>query len=130
VECAPRNACSGLTIFELIITMGVVGLLAAISAEIYGGALYKARVTRAMADIRTIDRMITSHSHESGDFPSSLDDLDRGMLLDPWGNRYQYLNFAEAEDGGDGGLPGKASQGPLSRSAELVLRPLQHGPGR
>ena len=51
----------GLTLIELLVTVAIVGLLAAISINVYADALKKSKVTRAIAEIRGIERAITDH---------------------------------------------------------------------
>jgi general secretion pathway protein G len=92
-----------LTIFEVLVTVGVVGILAAISLDIYAGALHKARLARTITDIRTIERVIGTHTYD-GAPPASLEDIGCANYLDAWGNPYQYLNFAEALKEGGGSI--------------------------
>ena len=91
-----RN-CNGLTLVELLITVSIVATLAAIAAPIFGTYIDKARSQRAISDIRTtLQTGITIYEFTNDMLPVSLNDINNGGMLDPWGNTYQYLNFAAA----------------------------------
>jgi len=106
-----------LTLLEILITLAIIGILAAIVAEAYDGALGKARVTRAIADIRVIEKILLTMEVE-GDLPTSLGEIGWADREDPWGNPYQFLNFDGVK-----GLPGKARKDrflvPLNTSFDL-----------
>ena len=87
----------GLTIVELLITITIVALLAGIGTPIFSGYIQKARTTKAIADIRnTLEVGINLYEFSNNTLPVTLDDIGKGQILDPWGNTYEYLNFAAA----------------------------------
>jgi len=89
-----RN-CNGLTLIELLITVSIVATLAGIAAPIFGTYIDKARSQRAISDIRTTLQVgITVYEFTNDMLPVSLNDINSGVILDPWGNTYQFLNFA------------------------------------
>jgi general secretion pathway protein G len=90
---------------ELLVSVAIVGLLAAISANVYANALEKSKVTRVIAEIRGIEKAIADHQVH-GDLPDSLDDIDWGDQLDPWGHPYRYLKFTSNQNGKI--IPGEA----------------------
>lgn len=92
-----RRGSRGLTLLECLITLTVIGFLAAIAARLYNSALDRARVTRAMADIRVIEKILMTTEVE-GSLPESLDEIGWATRLDPWGHPYQFLNFKGVED--------------------------------
>jgi len=96
---ASRSADAGLTLLELMIAMAVVVILASIATATYANALEKARITRAIADIRVIEKALFALSMD-GSLPESLDEIGWGDSLDPWGSPYQYLNFESANGKG------------------------------
>jgi len=102
VSSSRRRREAGLTLLEILITLAIIGILAAIVAEAYDGALGKARVTRAIADIRVIEKILATMEVEEN-LPQSLGEIGWANRVDPWGNPYQYLNFEGVK-----GLPGKA----------------------
>jgi len=107
----------GLTLLEVLFTLGIVGILAAIAVEAYDGALGRARVTRAIADIRVVEEILTTMEVESG-LPESLLEIGWADRTDPWGRPYQYLRFE-----GQKSLPGKVRKDrflvPLNTSYDL-----------
>ena len=56
-----RSAANGLTYLELLISVGIIGLLAMISANVYVHALEKSKLTRAIVDIRSIESALVDH---------------------------------------------------------------------
>lgn len=108
---APKTASSGFTLVELLVSVAIVGLLSAIGILNMSTAIEKARVTRAIAEIRGMEKEIAKYELDTSGLPQSLADIGWGSRLDPWGSPYQYLNFATAAHGnghGSGGLPGRA----------------------
>lgn len=92
-----RRGSRGLTLLECLITLTVIGLLAATASRLYNSALDRARVTRAMADIRVIEKILLTTEVE-GSLPESLDEIGWAARMDPWGRPYQFLNFKNVED--------------------------------
>ena len=81
-----------MTVLELLVVVAIVALLAAISASVYGNALEKSKITRAIAEISTIEKSIIDYEIE-GALPASLDDIGWGQVTDPWGTPYEYRRF-------------------------------------
>lgn len=83
---------------ELIIVIAIIGTLAAIAVPVYYVYIEKARIAKACADIRIIEKEIiafqaNSEQDEDTDvLPDSLADIERESFRDPWGNPYQYAN--------------------------------------
>jgi general secretion pathway protein G len=92
------------TLVELVVTVAIVATLAAIAVPVTKDYLYKAQVTRAIAEIRTMEKEIAAFMTAHGDdtYPNSLADIQRADLLDPWGKPYQYLNIAASLRNGHG----------------------------
>ncbi|UCF56549.1 MAG: prepilin-type cleavage/methylation domain-containing protein, partial [Deltaproteobacteria bacterium] len=61
-----------------------------------------ARRTKAIAEISFLQKEIRGFEAFSERLPNSLNEIGRGNLLDPWGNPYQYLNFATLTSKGKG----------------------------
>jgi len=85
-----------LTLVELAIVVAMVVTLAGIGIPAYTNAREKARNLRAMVDIRTLEKDIALYQVDSGKLAGTLADIGRENLRDPWGNPYEYLNFASA----------------------------------
>jgi general secretion pathway protein G len=91
---------SGFTLIELVIVVAIISTLAAIAVPLFGAFVDKARVARAIAEIQQIATEIQVYSVDTMSLPDSLDDVGYGDRLDPWGNPYQYLNFATLKGNG------------------------------
>jgi len=83
----------GLTIIELLIAVMIMATLATLGIPLYANALNNARIAKAVADIRVLEREILVFQIFNGRLPNNLGQLGRANLLDPYGNPYQYLNI-------------------------------------
>jgi general secretion pathway protein G len=84
----------GFTLVELTVVVGIISTLSAFAIPSYHGYIEKARITKAIAEIRTLDKEICAYELTNGKLPDTLEDIGRENLKDPWENPYQYLNFA------------------------------------
>jgi general secretion pathway protein G len=89
----------GWTLVELMIVLAIIATLAAIALPLYVNVQERARVARATADIRILDSEIGVFQAGKGRLPTSLAEIGRGTLKDPWGNPYEYLEFAAGPAG-------------------------------
>jgi general secretion pathway protein G len=89
----------GLTIIELLIVLMILATLASLGAPLYANTLNNARITKAVADIRILEKEILVFQLFNGTLPNNLTQIGRQSLLDPYGNPYQYLNIANAGGG-------------------------------
>jgi len=101
----------GFTIIELMIAVTIVGALAGLAIPNYLGYLDKARLTRAIAEIRYIERVIDSYEAANESLPNTLAEAGAGGMIDPWGNLYEYLNIADLTLPGGGGGNGNGGGG-------------------
>ncbi len=76
--------------------MAIIMTLAAMGIPAFADAIYSAYVAQAIGDIRTLQTEITRFAGVMGKLPDSLNELGISDLVDPWGNPYVYLNFANA----------------------------------
>ncbi len=90
----------GFTLIELLITIAIILTICAIAVPNLMAAIDQARVARAVGDIHTIGNEIQVYYFMNSAFPNSLGDIGYGTRLDPWGNPYQYLNFADVKGKG------------------------------
>ena len=95
-----RARSRGFTLVELLIVMAIILTVSAIAVPSFSAALDDARIARAVADINTIETDIEAYEVENGSLPNSLADIGDDQFVDPWGNPYQYLNFADTKGKG------------------------------
>jgi general secretion pathway protein G len=93
---APRAA--GLTLVELLIAMAIAALLAAVAVPSYFSHVENSRAQVAILDLNTLQMDLHRHQIDHGEFPTTLAAV-RWTKLDPWGNPYQYLRMAGANNG-------------------------------
>ena len=91
---AVRDRRGGFTVIELVMILGLIGILATIAVLVYGDITERTRVAKAMADIVTLDSEISTFEMMNERLPNDLAEINRAGFLDPWGHPYQYLNFA------------------------------------
>ncbi len=82
-----------MTLIELMLVIAIIATLSAIAVPTFNTYVEKARITRVIAEIRTLQQELTTYEIE-GNLPASLADIGKANLRDPWGNPYQYQNFA------------------------------------
>ena len=96
-----RNSrAEGFTMVEILIVIAILLTLAAIAVPNFFSALERARIARAVGDIRTIGTAIEAYEVVNQKYPNSLAQAGYASNLDPWGHPYQYLNFANTKGKG------------------------------
>ncbi len=91
---------NGFSLVELLLVVAIIGTLATISVPVYSQALERARIARAIGDIKAIGTDIKLHQLTRGKLPLSLAEIGREGYSDPWGNPYEYLNFETVQGKG------------------------------
>ena len=95
-----NNRRLGFTVLELVLLVGMLGMLVTFGAPAYSRYQETARQTKAAADITMLQFDIRAYAAaNNGQFPPDLNALGRGAIRDPWGNPYRYLNIATAIPG-------------------------------
>jgi general secretion pathway protein G len=93
-----------------MVAFAIIATLVTIAVPLTQDYIYRAQVIRSVAEIKTMQDEIRLYGTDKQDkLPEKLADIGRGTLLDPWGNAYQYQNFA--------GLTGK---GKMRKDQSLV----------
>ena len=96
-----RKAKQGFTLIEIMVVVGIIGLLAAVLIPNVTGYMDDARVASTRVLIKNIEQALQTYNNKhGGKYPDSLDVLtvetdDDDALLqggteDPWGNTIQY----------------------------------------
>ncbi len=85
---------SGFSLVEILIAISIILVLSALAIPNYLAALDRARDSRAVGDIRTIGNAVLGYEVINHVFPTDLNQVGYGSNIDPWGQPYQYLNFA------------------------------------
>ena len=103
----------GFTIVEVAIVLVIIGILAAIAIPAYDNYVDRSLVKLTIRNIRIVEQAIKSFEFENMRLPNSLNELGPVELLgtngnsvtqsppflDPYGNAYRYLNFANEPSG-------------------------------
>jgi len=86
----------GFTVIELLAVMAIIGALTTIAIPAIQDAVERARVARAIGDIKAIQTDLDGLDS----LPPDLATIGRGNLRDPWGSPYQYLLFPSSHGSG------------------------------
>ena len=117
-----RRRQNGFGLLDLMVTLVVMGLLAALAVPAYTGMVNRGRVSGAIGDIGSIAVAIERFSVNNNDrLPASLAELNMDVPLDPWGNEYVYLNIRGA-GAGVGGFRKDGNLNPLNTDFDLYSR--------
>jgi general secretion pathway protein G len=120
IKMGRREVLAGFTLVELLVVIAMLGTLSGIAIPAYSRYIGKARITKAIAEITILQKEIKLYEIDQHTLPNSLDDIGRGNLLDPYGNPYQYMNFATALKGkGAGGKRKDQWDNPLNDDYDL-----------
>ena len=89
VACRQR----AFTLFELLIVVAIIGVVAAVAWPSYQHYLNQARIAQAKAEIRIIESKLERYYAEQLRYPETLAHVGLGDMRDPWGNPYRYLRI-------------------------------------
>jgi general secretion pathway protein G len=98
-EARYRSA-DGFSVIELLIVAALVATLAALGIPAYTGALERARIARAIGDIRAIDTDLRVYQALNGKLPALLSDARSTPTPDPWGRNYVYTDLTSVKGKG------------------------------
>jgi general secretion pathway protein G len=79
---------------ELLIVIAIIGTLAVLATPLVSEYIARAKVAKAVAEIRILQGDIIAFEAVSGRLPLDMAEIKWDTLRDPWGNPYQYTNFA------------------------------------
>ena len=80
----------GFTLIEILVVLTILLALSMLGLSTLTEFKTRARINRAAAEIRFLEREINAHALETGTLPGSLADLKIQSLRDPWGRPYEY----------------------------------------
>jgi len=92
-----KKLCGGFTLVEILIVIAILGTLSSIAIPAYNSYIEKARIVTAISEIAILQKEIAGYKTANNVLPDTLNDIGRGNFLDPWGNPYQYMNFANVK---------------------------------
>lgn len=84
------------TLIEIMVCICIVGVLAAIATPFYISYRERARVAVAVADMKTVEKVVMNFAAENGVLPESLAQVNLATMRDPWGRNYRYVPIAGA----------------------------------
>lgn len=105
-----KGSKGGFTLVEIMVSVAIAATLAAIAVPQYISYLERARVARAIAEVKNIEKAVYDYFADHDEFPDTLGQVGFGGYQDPWGHAYRYLRI-------DGGGPGK---GKMRKDHSLV----------
>lgn len=121
IVASPARRVRAFTLLEIAIVMSILGILAATAGTRYLHVLERAKMTRAIVELRGIAAELDPMGDDGAKLPATL--AEAGInRLDPWGRPYQYLLLegelppgmasndrelppVSAAEGGGGGAP-------------------------
>ena len=112
----------GISLVEVAIVMAIIATLATISVPFYVDVTERAKVAKAIADIKALEAEITQFEFANARLPSNLGEIGRAALKDPWGNPYEYLSFAAAGSSAKGSARKDKSLVPINSSYDLYSK--------
>jgi len=113
-----KQPVNGFTLVELLVSMGIIMTVAGIVLPLYGEALNRARVVRAIGDIRAFGVDITAYELTKNQLPDTLSQAGVATLIDPWGMPYQYLRIRGGKNG-KGGVRKDHKLNPINSDFDL-----------
>ena len=90
---APRRRELGWTLVELLIIVALIGVIAGILMPILTQQIHRAKIQKAIADIRLLEFELKRYEAAEERLPDTLEDLQIQLPIDPWGHPYEYLVF-------------------------------------
>jgi general secretion pathway protein G len=127
VACSPRRPRSAwrgglrdqraFSLVETLVVCGLIATLASLSAGIYVNALKRARITRAIGDLRALDTDIRAFHTRFNRYPTTLTEARPLIPVDPWGSPYVYTDLSQSNGRGRARKDGRLN--PLNADFDL-----------
>jgi general secretion pathway protein G len=107
----------GYTLIELMVAIGILGILTAMGVSGYDQYVERARASTAVSELLDISQRIKTFELANRRLPDGLDEIGRGGALDPWGSPYEYYNLQAAK--GNGQARKRKNLAPLNSDYDL-----------
>lgn len=108
----------GFTLIELLSVVAIIGVLTAIAVPRGRDLVERARVAKAIGDLRAIAQDLSGLDS----LPASLASIGRGAMLDPWGNAYVYNPFPPGRRGAPPGARKDRFLVPINSAFDLYSK--------
>lgn len=109
----------GFSVLELMVVLVIASLLASLAVPAYQQFISRAKVAKSIGDIQSMHVKLEEFRLKNNDqLPASLNELNMGISLDPWGQPYEYLNILTAAPG-NGELRKDGNLNPLNTDYDL-----------
>ncbi len=108
----------GFTLIELLAVVAIIGVLTALSVPRGRDLVERARVAKAIGDLRAIAQDLAGLTP----LPTSLAAIGRGAMLDPWGNAYVYDLFPTGHPGAPPGARKDRFLVPINSAFDLYSK--------
>lgn len=114
-ERPPQADSSGYTLLEVMTAVTLISILAGLAIPLYTGYLEKAKIKRAIVEVRYFAKAIDLYEEDTGTLPATMTLAGvPANVRDPWGNPYQYwLTSSSTGNSGNGKGGGPKSGGSL-----------------
>ena len=70
-----------------------MSVISMIASSTYKDYINTTKISASKTQIIALSLVIDDYYLDNGYYPSSLEDVDNSGLLDPWGNKYIFLNY-------------------------------------
>lgn len=103
-----RHHHSAFTLVEMLLVLGIIGLLVGVGVVSFGGVLEGGRNKAALGHINQIQSAVRAYEVDTMKLPTTAQGIgilvEKGKLkkmpLDPWGNSYHYRKPGVKDKGG------------------------------
>ncbi len=110
-----RSWSRAFSMIEILIIVAILGTIVAIALPQYMESLDNARVARAIGDIVAMSSEVGLFWFDNGRYPTTLAEIGRGAMEDPYGQAYFYKDLVAAAKGGGKGGGGASAGGRKDR---------------
>ena len=106
-----------MTLVELMVAVGITGILGTMAVSGYDYYMDKTRVARAVNDMLLIAQKLHEFRTNNRGLPDGLAAINLRTMRDPWGYPYQYLNLETQQ--GNGQARKRKNLSPLNSDYDL-----------